>query len=174
MDSKGSSITRRLWREEHPQGSRSTSGPAHPRRGCYSVPAPFSSCVPEETKLIFHQSVVITALPSPAVEHWLPLQLEDRGCGSMVTGRGLQVYCQQGIQRPLPWVSLFDHLDPLSISPRCSVRAEQASLHQRLPGPLVLFWVWPMESPREDQRWEEKQGAIFCPLAPLWAGGSLN
>lgn len=89
----------------------------------------------------------------------------------MVTGRGLQVYCQQGIQRPLPWVSLFDHLDPLSISPRCSVRVEQASLHQQLPGPLVLFWVWPMESPREDQRWEEKEGAIFCPLAPLWVGG---
>ena len=34
------------------------------------------------------------------MEHWLRLQLEDEGFGSMVTERGLQVYYQQGIQSP--------------------------------------------------------------------------
>lgn len=101
MDSRGSSITRRLWREEHPQGSRSTSGPAHLRRGCHSVPAPFSSCVPEETKLIFHQNVIITALPSPG-HGALRLQLEDGGGGSMVTESGLQVYCSRAFRDPFP------------------------------------------------------------------------
>lgn len=91
----------------------------------------------------------------------------------MVTERGLQVCCSRALETS-PRASLFGRPDPLSISPRCSACAEQASLHQWLPGPLALFRVWPMESPREDQRWEEKEAAVFRSLAPLWACRSLN
>ena len=79
------------------------------------------------------------------------------GLESMFMGRRLQVSYQQGIPKPLDWISLFDHLYPLSQLPSL-LRAWEASLHQWLPWPLVYFWVQPMVSPREDQRVGKERG----------------
>lgn len=79
------------------------------------------------------------------------------GLESTFMGRDLQVSYQQGIPKPLDWISLFDHLDPLSQLPPL-LRAWETSLQQWLPWPLVYFWVQPMASPREDQRLGEERG----------------
>lgn len=54
---------RRLGREEHPQGSRSTSSPAHPCRGC-QCPSPFLKLRPCRDQAYLSSEVVITMLPS--------------------------------------------------------------------------------------------------------------
>lgn len=54
---------RRLGREEHPQGSRSTSSPAHPCRGC-QCPSPFLKLRPCRDQAYLSSEVVITVLPS--------------------------------------------------------------------------------------------------------------
>ena len=113
-----------------------------------SVPAPSSSCVPAETKLIFHQSVVITVLPS----------LRRGTLAAAATGR--RRVWEHGDREGSPSLLPAGHSEPpfpgslyLTIWTHWPFPLPAPCLWSKpvfISGSLDHFWVWPMASPRED------------------------